>query len=242
MRAAEIRRMTEVEERHWWFREKRRLLARELRGLGPAGRALDIGAAGGGNSRVLLEHGWRTVVADLSETAVQIARERGLDAHRADARELPWEDGSFDLVTAFEILEHIEEDHLAAAEILRVLRPGGTALLTVPADMRLWSAHDEAVDHVRRYDRAGLSAVLTGAGLVIDELYSWNVLLRPLVALHRRRSTSSDIDAPPPAPINALFGGLVAAERYLPVRSLSGVSLIVRAHRPTAPHPRVATA
>ncbi|GIF72096.1 hypothetical protein Asi02nite_16140 [Asanoa siamensis] len=225
--------MSDVEDRHWWFREKRRILARELRRLGPPpGRALDIGAAGGGNSRVLVSHGWRTVVADLSPTAVEIARARGLDAHVADARDLPWAAESFDLVTAFEILEHIEEDGVAAAEMFRVLRPGGTALITVPADMRLWSPHDEAVNHVRRYDRAGLTSVIAGSGLVVDEVWSWNVLLRPLIALYRTRSTGSDIDDPPIAPVNALLGAVVAAERVLPVRSLPGVSLILRAHRP----------
>lgn len=231
MRSAEIRRMTDVEDRHWWFREKRNLLARELRRLGPPGRALDIGAAGGGNSRVLRDHGWKTVVADLSETAVAIARDRGFDAVHADARDLPWDAGTFDVVTAFEILEHIEEDDRAAAEMFRVLRPGGTLLCTVPADMRLWSAHDVAVNHVRRYDRAGLTRVVEGAGFVIDALWSWNVLLRPVVALHRRRSTGSDIDEPPPALINACLSGILVAERHLPVKSLNGVSLILRAHR-----------
>ncbi|MGK4584665.1 class I SAM-dependent methyltransferase [Kitasatospora sp. HPMI-4] len=232
MRSAVIRRMTEVEDRHWWFREKRNLLARELRRLGPAGRALDIGAAGGGNSRVLLEHGWTTVAGDLSETAVAIARARGLDAVRADARELPWQESTFDLVTAFEVLEHIDEDDRAAAEILRVLRPGGTALFTVPADMRLWSAHDEAVNHVRRYSRAGLARLVEGAGFAIDRLWSWNVLLRPVVARHRRHSTGSDLDAAPPALVNACLSGIIVAERYLPVKSLNGVSLVLRAHRP----------
>ncbi|MFJ5925632.1 class I SAM-dependent methyltransferase [Kitasatospora sp. NPDC092948] len=232
MQATEIRRMTEIEDRHWWFQQKRQLLARELRRIGTPGRALDIGAAGGGNSRVLLEHGWKTVIGDLSETAVGIAVERGLDAHVADARDLPWEDGSFDLVTAFEILEHIEEDDVASAQIFRVLRPGGNALITVPQDMRLWSAHDEKCDHVRRYDRDGLTKVLEGAGLVIDKMWSWNVLLRPVVAMHRKKSTESDIEEPPPALINAALNGIVAAERFLPVKSMNGVSLIVRAHRP----------
>lgn len=232
MRSAEIRRMTDVEDRHWWFREKRHLLARELRRLGPPGRALDVGAAGGGNSRVLLEHGWQTVVVDLSEAAVAIARDRGFHAVHADARDLPWNTGSFDVVTAFEILEHIEEDDRAAAEIFRVLRPGGTLLCTVPADMRLWSAHDVAVNHVRRYDRAGLTRLVEGSGFVIDELWSWNVLLRPVVALHRRRSTGSDIDEPPPALINACLSAILVAERHLPVKSLNGVSLILRARRP----------
>lgn len=223
--------MADVEDRHWWFREKRAILARELRGMPSPGRALDIGSAGGGNTRVLREHGWSALAADLSEEAVAIARERGLDAEVADARDLPWGDGAFDLVTAFEILEHVDEDDRAAAEIVRVLRPGGTALITVPADMRLWSAHDEEAGHFRRYTRAGLTGLVEASGLVVDRVWSWNVLLRPLVALHRRRSVGSDIGEPHPL-VDAVLTGVVVAERYLPVRSLPGVSLILRAHRP----------
>ena len=145
MEAAELRTLAEVEDRHWWYKERRSLLARELRRLGTPGLALDIGAAGGGNTRVLRAHGWRPMALEYAPTAAQIARERGIDVVRADARELPLRTGSLDLVTAFDVLEHIEEDYLVAAEITRVLRPGGTALIAVPADMALWSAHDEAV-------------------------------------------------------------------------------------------------
>jgi len=169
MEAAELRTLAEVEDRHWWYKERRSLLARELRRLGTPGIALDIGAAGGGNTRVLRAHGWRPLALEYAPTAAQIARERGIDVIRGDARELPMRTGSLDLVTAFDVLEHIEEDYLVAAEITRVLRPGGTALIAVPADMALWSAHDEAVNHVRRYDKDGLTQVITKGGLVIED-------------------------------------------------------------------------
>lgn len=236
MEATEIRKLAAVEDTHWWYRERRVLLARDLRrmaarGVRP-GRALDIGAAGGGNTRVLRAHGWRPVALEYSPDGARVAVERGLSAIRADARHLPLPSASVDLVTAFDILEHIEEDHLAAAEIRRVLRPGGTALIAVPCDMRLWSAHDTAVGHVRRYDRGGLTAVLEKSGLVVDELGSWNVVLRPVAAWRRRRATGSDLDDPP-ALVNFGLRTIITAERYLPVRSLPGVSLRLRAHRPT---------
>jgi hypothetical protein len=136
-----------------------------------------------------------------------------------------------DLVTAFDVLEHIEEDYLAAAEITRVLRPGGTALIAVPADMALWSAHDEAVGHVRRYTRATLTAAIAKGGLVIEDVWSWNVLLRPLVALRRKSSTGSDLDDVNPL-LNAGLTTIITAERYLPVKSLPGVTLFLRARRP----------
>jgi len=231
MEAAELRTLAAVEDRHWWYVERRNLLARELRRLPRPGLALDIGAAAGGNTRVLREHGWRPVAVEYAPTAAQIARERGVDVIRGDARELPVRTGSMDLVTAFDVLEHIEEDYLAAAEITRALRPGGTALIAVPADMALWSAHDEAVGHVRRYDREMLTTVLVKGGLVVEDLWSWNVLLRPVVRLRRKSSRGSDLDDVNPV-VNAGLMAVIAAERYLPVKSLPGVTLFLRARRP----------
>jgi SAM-dependent methyltransferase len=231
MEATELRTLVEVEDRHWWYAERRSLLAKELRRLPAPGRALDIGAAGGGNTRVLLGHGWQPVALEFAPTAAQIARERGLDVVRADARELPVRTGSMDLVTAFDILEHIEEDYLAAAEITRVLRPGGTALIAVPADMALWSAHDTAVGHVRRYTRQTLADVIVKGGLVVEEMWSWNVLLRPVVSLRRKSSSGSDLGKVNPL-VNTSLKAIITAERYLPVKSLPGVSLFLRARRP----------
>lgn len=242
MEATEIRKLAALEDTHWWYRERRALLARALRrlaaaGKGPdaaaggTGRALDIGAAGGGNTRVLRAHGWHPVALEYSPEGAQVAAERGLQVLRADARHLPLPSASLGLVVAFDILEHIEEDGLAAAEIRRTLRPGGTALIAVPCDMRLWSAHDVAVGHVRRYDRTSLVSVLEHAGLVVDELWSWNVMLRPVAAWRRRRSTGSDLDDLPGL-VNLGLRAVITAERYLPVKSLPGVSLMLRAHRP----------
>jgi len=231
MEATELRTLVEVEDRHWWYAERRNLLARELRRLPAPGRALDIGAAGGGNTRVLLGHGWQPVALEFAPTAAQIARERGIDVVRADARELPVRTGSMDLVTAFDILEHIEEDYLAAAEITRVLRPGGTALIAVPADMALWSAHDTAVGHVRRYTRETLADVIVKGGLVIEDMWSWNVLLRPVASLRRKFSSGSDLGTVNPI-VNTSLKAIVTVERYLPVKSLPGVSLVLRARRP----------
>jgi SAM-dependent methyltransferase len=231
MEADEILQLTTVEDRHWWYKERRAVLGRELRRLPAAGRALDIGAAGGGNTRVLREHGWQALAIDYAPAAVGIARTRRIDAMRADARELPVKPGSCDLVTAFDVLEHIDEDYLVAAEIARALRPGGTALISVPCDMALWSAHDEACGHVRRYSRASLAEVIHKADLSIERMWSWNVLLRPVVAWRRRSLTGSDLDDVPSV-VNGALTALIVAERYLPVKSLPGVSLMLRARRP----------
>jgi SAM-dependent methyltransferase len=237
MEATEIRKLASLEDRHWWYRERRVLLGRELAGLdrtGPpvgAGRlAVDIGAAGGGNTRVLREHGWRSVAIEYGEEGATVAAERGLDVIRADARCLPLRSGSVDLVVAFDVLEHIEEDNLAAAEMGRVLAPGGVLLVAVPADMRLWSAHDEAVGHVRRYDRDSLRSLTEKAGFAVETLWSWNCLLRPVAAWRRRRSNGSDLTELP-AVVNTALTALIALERYLPVKSMAGVSLMMRARK-----------
>jgi SAM-dependent methyltransferase len=231
MKADELQLLTSIEDRHWWYKERRAILRRELRGLPASGLALDIGAAGGGNTRVLKEHGWQAVAVEYSESVADVARARGICAVRADARELPVQSQACGLVTAFDVLEHIVEDYLAAAEIARVLRPGGTALIAVPCDMALWSAHDDAVGHVRRYTRPELSAVVEKAGLMIEQLWSWNVLLRPVVAMRRKSTTGSDLDDVPPL-LNTILSSIIVAERYLPVKSRPGVSAILRARKP----------
>ena len=230
MHDAEVHKLAELEDRHWWYRERRHLLADALDGITP-GTALDVGAAGGGNTRVLRDLGWRAVALEYGRPGAAVAAERGIPVVRGDAGRLPVADAGLDLVVAFDVLEHLPDDHGAAAEVLRVLRPGGRFLVAVPADQRLWSAHDEAVGHVRRYDRDELVRVLEGAGFTVAAVRSWNVLLRPVVALRRRSSTGSDLEELHPA-VNAALRGVITAERYLPVGRLPGVSLLVRARKP----------
>ncbi|MBI4941463.1 MAG: class I SAM-dependent methyltransferase [Actinobacteria bacterium] len=230
MEGTEVRKLTELEDRHWWYRERRHLLDRAVDGIVP-GDALDIGAAGGGNTRVLLRRGWRASALEYGQEGAEVCHERGIAVLRADATRLPLAAASLDLVVAFDVLEHIEDDKAAAAGVFDALRPGGTFLVAVPADPKLWSEHDVAVDHVRRYTRPELLDLLRGAGFEIASVRSWMVLLRPAVALRRRASSGSDLDDPP-AWMNAVLGGIVALERWLPVGKLPGVSLLVTARRP----------
>lgn len=231
MDALEIGRVVTLEDRHWWYRERRAILAHQLRGLGRPGTALDVGAAGGGNTRVLVEHGWDATAVDNSAEAVAFAAGRGLKTLHADVCSMPLGSGTVDLVVAFDVLEHLDDDRAAAGEIARLLRPGGTALIAVPCDMALWSAHDVALGHRRRYARQELVQLIEGAGLVIDRLWSWNVLLRPVAALRRKNATGCDLEDLPPL-VNAAIGGVVRLERYLPVGRLPGVSLMARTRAP----------
>ncbi|RYG76565.1 SAM-dependent methyltransferase [Yimella sp. RIT 621] len=228
--ATEIRKLAALEDKHWWYAERRSLLARQIKGMKP-GKVLDVGAAGGGNTRVLRANGWEAVALEYTAEGAEVAGERGLQVLRGDATCLPFEDASLDMVVAFDVLEHIPDDGRAASEVFRVLRPGGTFLVAVPADPKLWSAHDVAVSHVRRYTRPELVNLLDGAGFEIESVGSWNVLLRPIAAWRRKKSSGSDLDDLNPV-VNQGLRMIVASERYLPVDKLPGVSLVLRARRP----------
>lgn len=229
MEGSEVRKLAQLEDDHWWYKERRHLLRQMLRGRTP-GRALDIGAAGGGNTRVLRDLGWQASPLEYGAEGAEVAQERGLAVMRADATRLPLADGSLDLVTAFDVLEHLEDDDACVREVARVLKPGGTFLVAVPADPKLWSAHDVAVSHVRRYTRSTLTQVLDQENLRLEWMKSWMVLLRPVVALRRKSTSGSDLDDLNPV-VNAGLSAIVTAERYLPVSSLPGVTLFAELRR-----------
>jgi SAM-dependent methyltransferase len=160
----------------------------------------------------------------------------------ARAEQLPVAAGSADVVTALDLLEHIADDGAATAEFARVLRPGGLLVVTVPAIPALWSEHDEALDHLRRYRAARLRRVLTGAGLRIERLSPLiTALLLPIGGLRlvqrllpRRKGSPQTAFILPPAPINRLLTMMLWLEsRWLLRFDLPiGVSLMAVARKP----------
>ena len=171
----------EVEAHHWWFVARRQLFAdviAQLR-LSPDARVLDVGTSTGTNLRLLRELVFANRVGlDLSEDAIRWCAEKGLGkVEKGDACNLPFGDGEFDLVLATDIIEHVDDDLRAVSEIRRVLAPGGTAIITVPAFQSLWGLQDAVSHHKRRYRMRQLLGVIQNAGLTCRESFYFNYLL-----------------------------------------------------------------
>src|SRR3989440_4746657 len=147
--------MYEVEEHHWWFVGRRRIIERFVaavcREIGKRKpRILDVGCGTGANLQMLANHGASEGV-DVSGEALDFCRARGLSKVKQGAAEsLPYEDASFDLVTGLDVVEHLDDDLAGLKEMRRVLRPRGRALLFVPALIIFWGAQGEINHHRRR--------------------------------------------------------------------------------------------
>jgi SAM-dependent methyltransferase len=176
-----------VEAEHWWFRGRRaviRGLLAHVPVVQPC-RFLDAGCGTGYNLQAFADLGDGTG-AEPSAEAVAFAERRGIGPIvRSSAESLPFEDASFDLVMAFDVLEHIEDDQGALRELRRVVRPDGALVVTVPAYRWLWSQHDETHHHVRRYTRRALRAAAEASGWQTSCASYFNTLLLPPIALVR---------------------------------------------------------
>ena len=171
------------EQDNWWFVSRRRILLVLLRKLLPRSGDLEILDAGCGTGINLtyLEEFGRVTGVDDSEEAIRFCRKRGnRTLVAADLRALPLSADRFDLVTALDVIEHIDEDAKALQNLVRVTRPGGHLLITVPAVPGLWSEHDEINHHKRRYQRKELRALVESSGCKIEKLTYMNSFLFPV--------------------------------------------------------------
>jgi SAM-dependent methyltransferase len=189
MERGEYVQMYQLESSHWYFRGKRAVLLQLLRlhlTPGSAHRLLDVGCGTGGMLEVLKEFGLAYGV-DRSALALGLCRERRIDGLiLADAStSLPLKDAQFDVVCALDVLEHLPDERPLLGEIRRVLRPKGFLLVTVPAFKFLWSEHDDALRHYRRYTRRGLQDILEKTGFRIVRLSYYNSLLFPIAFFYR---------------------------------------------------------
>jgi SAM-dependent methyltransferase len=248
MQRAERAAMFAAEERHWWYRARRRIVSAELERLAPRtrGRTLDAGCGSGRMLDELARFGMPFGV-DIDAGSVDRARARGHQALRASVTEMPFDDGMFSITTCLDVVEHLDDDRAALRELLRVTEPGGALVLTVPAYQALWSRHDEANRHRRRYASASLAAAATDAGWAVERSTYFNsVLLAPAAAVRllerrrRRPAEFSDLQMTPALlnPVLELPMRLESALLRRGARLPAGLSLLAVLRRETAVHGR----
>lgn len=207
--------MFRVEQSHWWYTGRRKILTefveeicRHVTDRRP--KILDVGCGTGANLLMLGKYGEAEGV-DVSEDALAFCRERGLDKVRLGAgEELPYEDGTFDLVTALDVVEHMDDDLAGLREMRRVLRPGGRVLLFVPTFMFLWGLQDDVSNHRRRYRLPELRRVLEQAGFEIERTTYANItfFLPILVVRKLMRLTGIKTESENTITVSALNGVL----------------------------------
>lgn len=227
MKETAYREHYEVEDRHWWYRGRWAVVEALLErvDLPPEPRILDAGCGTGGN---LVKFGriGRASGVEPSPEAVGFCRERGLErVQQAGLEALPFEDDSFDLVAATDVVEHVAAEQQALRELRRVAVPGGTMLLTVPAYMWLWSPEDVNLHHQRRYTRKRLRRAVEEAGWEPLAATYFNTLLLPPIAaakkLRRSSEGSGDLDRTP-----AWLDGLLSLPMRMEARLIgAGIGL-----------------
>jgi SAM-dependent methyltransferase len=232
-----------LEREHFWFTARSRLIVWALRKHFPHAQSLlEIGCGTGNVLGAIAEAApaLRLAGSEAHASALAFARRRapGAALLQMDARRIPYRD-EFDVVGAFDVIEHIEDDERVLGEMYACCRAGGGAIITVPQHPWLWSYRDEFARHVRRYRRADLLRKLRAAGFERIWAGSFVTALLPLMALSRlRQKTPQRFDASSelrvsPA-LNRVLGALMGLERRLIEAGLTlpaGGSLLVIAHK-----------
>ena len=192
------------EQDYWWHVGKRAIVYSLLEKFLPPGdpqtrRALDLGCGTGHNLDSLARYA-EPVGLDSSAEALEFCRRRG---HRRliQAASLPFADNSFDVVTALDVIEHLDDDLGTLREVYRVMRPGGLLIISVPAYKVLWSYWDQILGHRRRYTTANMARVVRRAGWRVRKVsYSNMAILAPTVAMRLVKSLrhrKSEVAMPP---------------------------------------------
>jgi SAM-dependent methyltransferase len=232
--------MNRVEDSHWWFVGRRAILEEFLRKLtreihNP--KFLDVGCGTGANLEMLAQFGEAEGV-DVSDDAIEFCRAKGLNVHKGLAEKLPFEAESFDVVTALDVVEHLDDDIAGLREMNRVLKKDGKTLIFVPAFMWLWGVQDDISNHRIRYTKAQIVERLEKAGFKIDRATyaNWTFFLPILAGRTLMKLTGIKPESENNITISALngvFGKLFGAERFwlryfnFPI----GVSIVITASK-----------
>ncbi|OGG04307.1 hypothetical protein A2Z33_04115 [Candidatus Gottesmanbacteria bacterium RBG_16_52_11] len=169
-----------------YFRES--LIIRTIKSVLPKGNVLDLGCGGGSLMVRLARQGYHAYGIDMSPKAVArvkatvagYAWRKMVHVRTGDATKIPYPPASMDAVVAGETLEHVIHDRVAVSEAYRVLKPGGSFIITVPANPRKFGEIDRLAGHVRRYTRNDLSYILKNAGFTVERIFQWGFPLTNL--------------------------------------------------------------
>ena len=234
--------MDEVEGSHWWFVGRRAILETFLRQiiekLGNKDlRILDVGCGTGANLEMLSQFGTAEGV-DVSDDALEFCRKKGLTVHKGLAEELPYADETFDVTTALDVVEHLDDDIAGLKEMFRVTKKGGYSLIFVPAFMWLWGVQDDISHHRIRYTRSQIVERLEKAGYRVERATyaNWTFFLpilggrtvMKLTGLKPESENNVNISA-----LNGVFGKIFSAER-LWLKNFNfpfGVSIVITAKK-----------
>ena len=253
--------MDRVEDSHWWFVGRRAILETFLHWIvnrfesrlqaassdaveGPpegrtqnAFRILDVGCGTGANLEMLSQFGQAEGV-DVSDDALEFCRRKGLHVQKGLAESLPWDDETFDITTALDVVEHLDDDVAGLREMNRVTKRGGYSLIFVPAFMWLWGVQDDVSNHRIRYTKAQIVERLKRAGYTIERatyanwtffapILAGRTLMR-LTGIKPESENNVNVSA-----LNGVFGKLFSAERFW-LKNLDfpfGVSIVVVAKK-----------
>lgn len=228
-------RMAEIDRDHWWFVGRRKILTALIARFRPKPgrmRILEVGCGTGSNIAMLQQFGVVDAIEPDDHARAFSEARTGIAIKSGYLPNVPLDDGVYDLIVLFDVLEHIPDDHGALTALRPKLAPGGRLMLAVPAMPSLWSAHDEAHHHQRRYTRATLDQVVRASGYRRVHLTAFNSLMLPAIIGMRwlkkvRGREGGDDDALPPAPLNRLLARLFGGEAWFAARGLlpAGVSL-----------------
>ena len=237
--------MDRVEDSHWWFVGRRAILETFLRQIIDSPKAriqnpklLDVGCGTGANLEMLAQFGSAEGV-DVSDDALEFCRRKGLTVQKGLAESLPYPDNSFDITTALDVVEHLDDDIAGLKEMYRVTKPGGHSLIFVPAFMWLWGVQDDVSNHRIRYTKSQIVERLKQAGYEIDRAtYANWTFFAPILAgrtLMRvtgiKPESENNVNV---SALNGVFGKLFSAERFW-LRKFNfpfGVSIVVVAKKP----------
>ena len=236
--------MNRVEDSHWWFIGRRKILESFMAEISDAIsprqsplRILDVGCGTGANLEMLSKFGSAEGI-DVSDDALTYCQAKGLKVTKGIAEDLPFENGVFDIVTGLDVVEHLDDDVAGLKEMFRVTSDGGRMLIFVPAFMWLWGVQDDISNHRIRYTKKEIQERVEKAGFTVERATYANItffapilagrLLMRLTGIKPESENNVNVSA-----LNGIFGWIFGAERhYLKRADLPfGVSIVVLARK-----------